>query len=373
MNFTVATEKLLTALQTVSGMVSSRAPLPILSGIFFQIENNSLYITATDMNQGILTSIPVNVKYPGKAVLPAKQVIELLRRLPDIEIEVENNSENNITTIKYMNSELNLHGFPPDEYPMLPDLTEENSISVSQNLFKKMLKQVLHAVAIEEHRPIFTGVLLEIMENKLTLVATDTHRLSLRTTTLEYNFESIINAVVPGKTLNELVKLLNKEESKINIYITENQIFFLLENIKIVSRLLKGNFPNYKIAIPENIASEIKLNKSEFLNAVDRALLLSNPTMQKVNIHAQNNILNIYLNSDKGAIREDINIVNSGKDLKVGFNGRYLKDALKSMENEEIYFQLTGPTTPALLKPIDSNEYLSLLVPATDQFYEGNE
>lgn len=365
MHISVLTENLLHGLLTVYRAVPPRTPLPILTGIFFETREDGVCITATDLEQGIRTYIPATVEQPGTAVLPAREITELVRRLHNVStVKLETDARTNTTLITYAQSELTLHGFSPDEYPAMPEVPRETLITLPQPLLRKMLKQVLFAVSVEEHRPVFTGVLFEFTPGKLNLVATDTHRLAWRTTLLEQELKKLINVVVPGKTLNEMVKLLTREESTVSIYITENQIFFILDEVQIVTRLLAGKFPNYKMVIPENIYCNVTVRTKELLEAVDRALLLSKPGRQTVFLQLQDNTLTVFFNAETGRIREDLQVEMDGEAMDIGFNGRYLMDALKTVDEDQIHLQFTGPTTPAVLKPSGQDEYISVLVPA---------
>lgn len=365
MRISILAENLLHALTTVYRAVPPRTPLPILTGIFFETGEDKVYITATDLEQGIRTHIPATVDQPGAAVLPAREITELVRRLHNVStVKIETDALTNTTTITYAQSEVTLHGFSPDEYPVMPEIPRETLITLPQPLLRKMLKQVLFAVSVEEHRPVFTGVLFEFTGDKLNMVATDTHRLALRTTSLDQKPAQLINVVIPGKTLNEVVKLLTQEESDVSIHITENQIFFILDDIQVVTRLLAGKFPNYNLVIPKNISCDARINTKELLEAVDRALLLSNRERQTVFLQLQENTLTVFFNAETGRIREELFVEMTGESIDIGFNGRYLVDALKTIDQENIHFQFTGPNTPAVVKPAGEDDYISVLVPA---------
>jgi len=368
MQISLPAENLLNALLTVYRAVPPRTPLPILTGILFETKENELYITATDLEHSICTYVSATIEEPGAAVLPAREITELARRLHDTSIvKMQTDGQTNTTVINYAQSELTLHGFSPDEYPTMPELPKENLINLPQQQLRKMLKQVLYAVSTEEHRPVFTGVLFEFTSEKLNVVATDTHRLALRSTLLDTQPSKLINVIVPGKTLNELSKLLVKEDSEVSIYVTENQIFFLLNEVQIVTRLLAGNYPNYNLVIPQHTSCDVTLDTKELLEAVDRAFLLSSPGRQTVFFQLQESTLTVFLNAQTGRIREDLQVNITGDQMDIGFNGRYLMDALKTIDSEQLHFKFTGPTTPALLKPAGQDEYISVLVPAIPQ------
>ena len=364
----ISAEKLMHALLTVYRAVPPRTPLPILTGILFETKENMLYLTATDMEQSIRTFAPATVEEPGSAVLPAREITELVRRLHEVSIvKIETDGQTNTTVISYAQSDLTLHGFSPDEYPSMPETPRDTLVTLPQKLLRKMLKQVLYAVSTEEHRPVFTGVLFEFTNDNLNLVATDTHRLAMRTTPLEKQPNQLINVIVPGKTLNEMSKLLVQEDSDVSIYINENQIFFILNDIQIVTRLLAGKFPNYNLVIPQNTSCDVTVNTKELLEAVDRALLLSTPRRQTVFLQMQDNTMTVFFNAETGRIREDLQVEINGDQLDIGFNGKYLTDALKTVDSETVTFQFTGSNTPALIKPVGQSDYISVLVPAIPQ------
>lgn len=368
MRIFVSVKSLFHALAVVYRAIPSRTPLSILTGVFFETGDNEIFLTATDLEQSIRTRIPATIEQAGTAVLPAREITELIRRLHNISnVTIENDPETNTSKIIYAQSEAVLHGFTPDEYPVLAEIPKKTLITISQSLFREMLKQVLFAVSTEEHRPIFTGVLFEFTADKFNMVSTDTHRLALRTTVLEQEPAQLINVVVPGKTLNELVKLLTNDDMDISIHVTENQIFFILNDIQIVTRLLAGEFPNYSLIIPEKFSTYIQVSTSELLEAIDRALLLASPERQTVFFQMQDNILTVFFNAETGRIREDLSVEMKGENLDIGFNGRYVIDVLKTINEESTHLQFTGTNTTAIIKPGEQKEFISLLVPAIPQ------
>lgn len=358
-------ENLLYGVQTVQRAVSNKNPLPILSGIHLITDGNNLKFTATDLEIGIECIIPVTVIEEGSVVIPAKYIIEIARKLPDTKIEIIANNETNLTTIKYGNSEFNIVGGKGEDFPSLPTIESDFNYILSIDLFKNMIRQVVFATSMDDNRPIFTGVLLDIEEDNIVLVGTDTHRLAFRKGKI--NKEEInnqVSVVIPGRTLNEVSKLANNNDEKIVITITENQILFKLNDICIISRLIDGHYPNYKQVIPNDFNTKLRVKTKDLLEAVERASLLAKESSNIVKININENKLIINLNSpDVGRIHEEINIFNNGESNQIAFNSKYIIDVLKVIDAEEIYIEMKGSLSPGIITPVDNDNYLYLILP----------
>lgn len=358
-------ENLLYGVQTVQRAVSNKNPLPILSGIHLKTEGNNLKFTATDLEIGIECLVPVTVVEEGSVVIPAKYIIDIARKLPDTKIEITLNKENNLTTIKYGQSEFNIVGINGEDFPVLPTLESDFNYSLSVDLFKNMIRQVVFATSTDDNRPIFTGALLEIEEDNIILVGTDTHRLAYRKGKI--NNEELYNqasVVIPGRTLNEVSKLAYENEDKVIITITENQILFKLKDICIISRLIDGHYPNYKQVIPNDFNSKLRVKTKDLLDSVERAALLAKEGSNIVKININENKLIINLNSpDVGRIHEEINIFKNGEDNQIAFNSKYIIDVLKVIDSEEIYLEMNGSLSPGVITPVDNDNYLYLILP----------
>ena len=364
MNFISTKDNLLYAIQTVQRAISPKNPLTILTGILFKADNNTLTLRATDLELGVECFVPVKVIQPGETVLPSKYIIDIIRRLPDTNIEFKSNDLLNSVTIKYKNSQANIHGFPADEFPMLPPLNEGINFTVPINIFKKMLKQTIFATGTDDNRPVFTGVLFEIVDNHFKLVATDTHRLAMITENLALTENNLPSIIVPGKTLGELLKILSTiQDDEIKITVTDNQIFFLLNEINIISRLIKGKYPNYRQVIPQNIICKMHIKLDEFMNSVERASLLSSSVAQHIKLDCENSdFVIISSNNEAGHIYEEIAASFEGEALQIYFNSKYLMDALRAVNSEKIHLEFSGSISPCILRTEDSN-YLSILLP----------
>ena len=364
MNFISTKDNLLYAIQTVQRAVSPKNILPILTGILFIASDNTLTLRATDLELSIECLVPVKVIQPGKIVLPSKYIIDIIRRLPDTNIEFESNDLINSITIKYKSSQANIHGFFADEFPMLPPLNEGINFSVPTIIFKKMLKQTVFATGTDDNRPVFTGVLFEITNLEFKMVATDTHRLAMITEELSLTINDLLSIIVPGKTLGELLKILNTiQDDEIKVTVMENQIFFLFNEINIISRLIKGKYPPYRQVIPQNIICKIHIKLNDLLESVERASLLSNSISQHIKLDCENSdFVIISSNNEAGHIYEEISASFEGEALQIYFNSKYLMDALRAVNSEEIHLEFSGPISPCILRTGDSN-YLSILLP----------
>lgn len=365
MRFSSTKDNLSYGVQVVQRAVSTKNPLPILSGIMIKTKDGHLHFTATDLEMGIECSVPVSVIEDGGVVLPAKYFSEIVRKLPDIKIDIDVNRENNNTLIKYGKSEFNLLGMSPDDFPILPSIDSETTLVIKQDLFKNMIKQVGFAVSTDDNRPVFTGILMEIEESEIKLVATDTHRLAFRKGTTE-NKETELSktVIIPGKTLNELNRIMSGESEDLKISFGENQVVFEMTGVKLISRLIEGQFPNYKQVIPQGCKTKIKIQTKEFLESTERASLLAKEGSNVVKVSVKDGNMVINSNSPEiGKIEEQMAVEMEGEEAQIAFNSKYLIDVLKNIEAEEILLELTGSLSPGIIKPAEGENYLYLILP----------
>lgn len=357
-------EKLVYAVQLVQRAVSNKNPLPILSGIKFETENDSIKLTATDLEMGISCSVPADIIEAGSAVLPARYIAELIRRLPDVPVFIESDLLTGGLTVKYGQSEANFNGFPPEEFPDFSLPESDLNFSISAEALKEIVRQVVFAADTAENRPLYTGVLFEIGGGKMQVVATDTHRLAWRTVNLDDCEGLDINLLIPGKTLNELVRIINFYEKEVKVTATENQVLFTTEDTCLISRLIAGRFPNYRMVIPQGCVTRIRLKTRDMADATERASLLTKEGVSILKMSIENNLLVITVNTEAGRIREELPVFQEGDPLQIAFNARYISDALKAVGSEEIVLELAGPLSPGLIKPAgEKDDYLSLLLP----------
>ena len=363
-------EELLYGVQVVSRAVSSKNTLPILGGILIKAENNVLTFRATDLEIAVECSIPVEVIEPGIRVIPGRYFSEMVKKLPSGPINIKSNSGLGIE-IKYEQSELSINGFDPDEFPSFPELQDDFSGSIDQDLFKAMIKQVSVAASNDETRPVFTGILMEIFNNEVTMVATDTHRLALRQGAWKgAPFKDKVSMIIPSRTMVEVARIIGDQPEPLLIMAGSNQVYFRMGEITIISRLIDGQYPVYRQVIPDisKFKTKIRVRSKKLLEAVERAALLARDEIKEksnlIKIKAENEILSINSNSPEiGKIYEEVPIFLDGEAIEIVFNSRYLIDALKVVDAEEIYIQLTGALSPGIITGVDHEEYLYLILP----------
>ncbi|MDW7673082.1 MAG: DNA polymerase III subunit beta [Bacillota bacterium] len=372
MKFHCSQEELYLGVSVVQRAVSAKNTIPILGGVYLEAtSNNKLILRSTDLEIGIEHIINVTTSEPGKVVLPAKYFVDIVRRLPNTNINLE--LINNALLITYEKSKLNINTFPAEEFPNLPIIDELNNFTLAANVFKKAIRQVsIAASPIDNNRPIFTGILMDFSkDNELTVVATDTHRLTYRTEKVkssEVNADKL-DIIVPSKVLLEISRLIDSD-SIINLIIGKNnQVVFKFGSTSIFSRLIQGQFPNYKQVIPVSFKSEIKISTKSFLDSLERAALLNREEEAKkksnnVKLLFQEDVLSIdSYAAEVGNIHEELNVTIEGEEFEISFNAKYLLDVLKVLEEEYINFKLTGPLSPAIIEPISDDNFLYLVLP----------
>lgn len=353
---------LLESINIVQKAVPLKTTLPILEGILFDAENGKLKLTATDLEIGIETVLNADIIEPGKVVLSSRIVGEIVRKLPDSDIEIET-TEKNFVCIKSNGSNFKVVTLPHNEYPELPVVKKENGITLKQNVMKDMIRKTIFAVSSDEVRPILTGVLFDVSGEKMTVVALDGFRMAVK-------WNSIINdnsfkAVIPGKTLSEIGKILNEKEDAANIYFSRNHIQVQIEETIIVSRLLEGEFINYEQILPSEYKIKIKASSKALLEACERAELFARDSSNNmIKIEINDDIMIIMSNSQNGNAKEEIKVQKEGNDIEIAFNAKYIIDVLKVIESEEITMEFTTNISPSIISPFDNPGYLYLVLPA---------
>ena len=366
MKFICEREKLLKAINSVVRGVASKTTMPILEGILIQTNDNEIKLTTYDLEIGIEYVIESEVEEQGNTVVNAIMFSEIIRKLPDTQISITLN-ENNLLVIECEGSLYKLATMNPEEFPELPKINIESSIQLDQKTLKSMIRKTIFAVSIEENRPIFTGCLFAINDNKLNVVAVDGFRLAWTSNFLE-NKSIDFKAVIPGKTLNEVNKIILDSYDFIKIGVSKNQALFEMENCKIVTRLLDGEFLNYKSVIPQNWETKIRVNKRDIQECFERVSLISASSTEKekkypVKINIEVGKITISCTNQTGDAKEELFIETEGKDLEAGFNPKYFLDALKVIDDEEIFINFGTSISPCIIKPIENEDYTYMILP----------
>ncbi|MBM3244839.1 MAG: DNA polymerase III subunit beta, partial [Candidatus Omnitrophica bacterium] len=280
MKFKTQKDNLLNAIQTVQNVISPKSALPILSNILIETQADKIRLTATDLDVGITCLIPVNIQEQGAVTIPAKRFNDIVRELPGDELSL-NTKKNNLVTIETDTCQFKIMGLAKEEFPKLPEFKDKEVIRLEQDMLKKILNLTSFAVSFDETRYILNGILFKVEKNKLILVATDGKRLAIIEKPLKQDFEKTISIIIPIKTIQELNRNL-KDEGEVSLVLGNNQVLFDLGHIAIISRLIEGEFPDYRQVIPAVSDTKIGVDRAQFLLATRRAALLSTPDYQAV-------------------------------------------------------------------------------------------
>ena len=354
-------EFLLECINIVQKAVSSKTTLPMLEGILLEA-NEKLKLTGNDLEIGIESSVDALIKEKGSVVLNSKMFGDIVRRMPDSEVFIKVEDEYKVI-IECGNSHFELKGINPEGFPLIPTIEKKNTFRISQKLMRDMIKQTIFAVSIDENRPIFMGLLIECHNKELCFVSVDGFRVALRKSIIK-DENICLSVVVPGKTLSELAKILQPIDDEIIIYSTKNQIMFDMQNCKVTSRLLEGEFLNYKNIIPKEFETRLRISKKEILSSIERASLI---TMEEkkypVKFDVTSDNVMIFSNTTLGAVRENLKVEVEGRKINIGFNPRYFIDALKVIEDEEIDILFTSDIGPCTIKPIEGDNYAYMILP----------
>lgn len=374
LKFTVKRTDFLKKLKDVQIAVSSKTTIPILTGIKLEANNSGIKLTGSNSDISIETFLNaddenanLSIEEEGQIVLqPARLFSDIVQKLPDthFSVEVTNGNQALITS---SSSSFNINGIDAVNYPHLPEIELDNSFLLPVTLFKNVIRQTVIAVSTHETRPILTGVNLSLKDNTLKAVATDSHRLSQRVIPLETNNDTTFNIVIPGKSLTELSRLLADDTDEVRVAIADNQILFKTEDTQFYSRLLEGNYPETERLIPQETPTEITLDTTTLLGAVERASLLSH--------EGKNNVVKLSVDSDKiqitgnspevGHVQEDV-VFNkfTGDEIEISFNPDYLKQALNTFGVGEIKLKLISTLRPFVIVPSEDNqEFIQLITP----------
>lgn len=353
---------LLNGVQIVSKAVPSKTTMQILECILIDASRGVITLTANDMELGIETTIEGEILEKGIIAIDAKIFLEIMRKLPDNDVTIVTD-ENYQIIITCEKSKFNISGRSGEDFSYLPSIERNESVVISQFTLKEVIRQTIFSISDNENNKLMTGELFEIKENELKVVSLDGHRISIRKIELKNSYGNI-KVVVPGKTLNEISKILTGEADKdVNIYFTDKHIVFEFDNTIVLSRLIEGEYFKIDQMLSSDYETKVKINKREFLNCIDRATLLVKEGDKKpIIINITDEELELKINSSIGSMNEDISIEKQGKDLMIGFNPKFLIDALRVIDEEEIEIYLVNPKAPCFIK--DAKEsYIYLILP----------
>ncbi|MFD3258939.1 DNA polymerase III subunit beta [Paenibacillus lentus] len=363
------------SIQHVSKAISSRTTIPILTGIKLEVNFQGMTLTASDTDISIQAFIPaedhdkqiVQIERPGSVVLPAKFFVEIIKKLPSQEIEMEV-KEGFQTLIRSGSTDIQMVGLDPEEFPVLPSIEEDQIIMIPGDLLKNMIKQTAFSISTNETSPILTGILWNLSDSQFKFVATDRHRLASRTAVLDDAADiRFSNIVISGKTLNELSKIIPDQNTMIEIVVADNQVLFKIDRILFYSRILDGTYPDTSKIIPTTYKTELVLDTKKLSDSIDRAYLLSRE--EKTNIvrlqTMDDGTIEISSSSSElGKVTEQLEVAKfEGDPLRISFNSKYMLDVLKVVESQQLHIGFTGAMSPIIIKPLDDSQSLYLILP----------
>lgn len=353
---------LLNGVNIVSKAVPSKTTMSILECILIDASSNEIKFTANDMELGIETKIKGNIVEKGIVAIDAKLFSDVVRKLPDNEVIIETD-DSFITTITCEKLKFNLIGKSGEDFSYLPSIEKNEYVSLSQFILKEIIRKTIFSISDNDTNKLMTGELFEINENKLTVKSLDGHRISIRKVELDKIYDNK-KIIIPGKTLNEISKILSGEADKlVKMYITENHVSFDFDDTLVVSRLIEGEYFKTDQMMSSSYETKITINKKEFINCIDRSTLLVKEGDKKpIIVTITDGILNLKINSVVGSMNEDIDIVKEGKDLVIGFNPKFLMDALRAMDEEEVSLYIINPKAPCYFRD-EKDSYIYLVLP----------
>ncbi len=349
------------AVAGVSKAVTQRSTVPALEGILFKAEGFNLSLTGYDFELAIITNIEANVIMPGEIVIPAKLFNEMVRKITADEISIEVDEKNNIL-VSGAKIQYTIMGISPQEYPPLPNPDVESTLEISPELLTEMVEATIYAVATDEKRPAHMGERFEITDGNLKAIALDGFRLAITERKIDTKKE--INIVIPQKTMSEVIKLIADRQENVNIFANKRFVMFSNDKYTIISRLLEGEFLDYHKVLTPDYTTKAVVETKPFIDAIERASLiitekLKNPLLMEF---VDNNIT-ISCKTNLGSVVDELAADIEGESVHIGFNNRYLLDALRNARCEKVVFEINGPLSPVKIKPYNAENFLYLVLP----------
>ena len=365
MKFTCSQQLLSKALNTVSKAVTSRSTLPILKGILLKATNEgSLILSASDLDISIEKTITdVSVEEEGSIVVSAKLFTDIIRKLPYEDVLIEQAADGGII-IKTSMSEFVIVGLSAEEFPEIGDIEEEEKISLNKELFKEMIRKTSFSASIDDAKGIIVGVLIEFEEDHTNMVGIDGFRMAVVREEIKIANKNKI--IINAKILTEISKILSdiEDDEELTIILSKKKAFLICEKIKIVIRLLDGEFIKYRDILPKEKKCSVKIKKSLFHEGMERASILSKEGKNNlIKFAFTDELLTITSRSEEGNVREEILVEKTGNDIEIGFNSKYILDVLKAVDDEEVVIELVSGVKPCVIKPVSGNKFEYLVLP----------
>lgn len=362
MKITASKSELIKSINIVLRAVPSKTTMNILNCILIDASVDEIRLTANDMELGIETIVQGTILQRGIICLDAKLLSEIVRKLPDAEVVIETD-DNYQTLITSENSVFYIVGKDPSEFPHLPMIEKEDPVVLSQFQLREIIRQTIFSIALNDSNRILTGEYLEIRENELRIVGLDGHRIAIRQLTLDKSYHEH-KVIIPGKTLSELMKILTGEQDDlVSLYFTRNEILFEMDGTVVISRLIEGNYFRIDQMLSNDYETTVVLKKTDFMNSVDRAMLFTSEAEKRpLVLSVESNNINMKINSQLGSMSDTLEIEKEGKDLKIGFNPKFILDALRVIDDEKITVYFLNAKAPCFIKD-EEQSYIYMVLP----------
>ncbi|HEX4837192.1 MAG TPA: DNA polymerase III subunit beta [Solirubrobacteraceae bacterium] len=364
MKLSIPTSELLAQLQTATRVASSRTSVQALSGVMISAEGGRAVVLATDMEVGLRIPLAGDVLQPGAAVLPARLLLEVVRSLPGDATTLELRPQQQDVELVSGSAKFHLRTLRSEDFPALPEPAAETRMTLPTQAFVDTALQVSRSASRDETRPVLTGVLISAGGRELTMVATDSYRLSVKHAALDSSLDGTIEANVPARALQELARIAQSvEEPELTVSLGQNQVVFEIGAIVLSSRLIDGQFPNYRQLLPESVEHELRFASAEIADVVRRVSLLAQKNAPLRLSFSEGELTVSAQTPDVGEASEILPVPFSGDPFEIGFNPEFLRDGLESVGSEELVLKLISPLRPGLIESPDGGEFVYLIMP----------
>ncbi len=370
MEITFAKEDLYSGVQAVERIVSTRSTLPIIGNVLVETSTDCVKMSANNLEMGMEISIPATIKEAGSALIPAKTLSGIVSKLPSTNVNLKKNDKG-VIKISYKQSHFNINSLSPDEFPVLPKVKEVNALTINPKTFVEMAKQTMFSVSSSEDKYILNGVLLETGktgiagdESNIRMIATDGFRLAKRGAVLPGNVPTT-SVIIPAKALSEVARMISAGDGELKISLTNEQISFRYKDSYLVSRLIQGQFPDYKQVIPKKHDAKITADTKALLEAAERASVIAGSSSNIIKVKVQDAKLHIIANTpDVGSVDEVVDVEIKGEEKNsIAFNVRLITDVLKVIDSEKVQLEFSGPLNPGTMRPVDTTDYVYIIMP----------
>lgn len=364
MKFTAAHADLAQAIQTVQRAVATRTTLPVLSGILTSASDNAVTMVATDHEISIRCSAPAQVEAEGALVLPARYLGDILRKIPYGEIACAVDEASVRALLTWQRSQFVIHGFAAREFPQLPSVDGAQSFTISQQMLRELIRRTNFAVSREDIRPVLTGALLELTADRAAIFATDGYRIAYAHVEGDFSSAGELAVILPGRALAELQRLLQDSDDAASVAVGANQVRLGFAGIEFTTRVIDGTFPNCRAVVPREFRATLVTETEEFLNACDRASLIAREGAQMIRLKLEDGRVRITSQTPEvGSVQEEVIGETAGEPIEIAFSARYLIDALRTVDAERFTLEISGPASPARLRPVGKEDSYHIILP----------